>query len=136
MLRSNLGDCELRMGRTGEARMQYRMAVKLIEADLAVSPDEPGLLAQHIMHLAKAGECGLAWSEYRSHRARITQRDAEIQHTLAKAFALCGRRAEALTALRQMAALGAATDLLGSEDEFASLRGDPDFRALLPKQAR
>ena len=51
-------------------------------------------------------------------------------HTLAKAFALCGHRAEAIETLRRMTALGASPALFRSEDEFVSLRSDSGFRAL------
>jgi tetratricopeptide (TPR) repeat protein len=135
-LRGNLGDCYQRMGRPAEARTQYREAARLDEADLTVSPRDGGLLARHLLHLAKAGERERVWAEYQRHRADISDRDVDIQHSLAKAFALCGRRADAIQAIRKMAALGAATDLLRSEDEFASLRGDPGFRALLPGAAQ
>ena len=131
--RANLGDCFRRMGRADSARAHYRMAAQLDEADLRVSPDNADLLAQFVMYLAKAGECDRSWAEQKEHHALLARYDdnSEIQHSLAKAFALCGHRAEAMAALRKMAAKGAATDLLKSEDELASLRGDPAFQALL-----
>ncbi len=129
-LRANLGDCELRMGQADQARAHYREAVRLDEADLAVSPRDGGLLAQYMMHLAKAGDCERASQVYDRHRDAIPDRDAEIQHQVAKAFALCGARGRAGAALRRMAASGATTAILRSEDEFDSLRDDPEFISL------
>jgi tetratricopeptide (TPR) repeat protein len=130
-LRANLGDCYLRMRRPEEARIQYREAVRLNEADLQVSPDDPALHAQYIMHLAKAGDCAASAAAYRTHRTMLPDRDAEIQHMLARAFALCGRDGDAVAALGKMVALGASSELFRSEDEFISLRADSAFRSLV-----
>ena len=130
VLRGNLGDCYQRLGHADDARAQYAEAVRLEEADLQVSPDDPALLSQHIMHLAKAGDCAGSWDVYRRSRSRLPDRDAEILHALAKAFALCGRRSESIAALRRMTALGASPALFRAEDEFVSLRSDSTFLAL------
>ena len=50
----------------------------------------------------------------------MSDRDAEILHALAKAFA----------ALRRMTALGASPALFRAEDEFVSLRSHSKFLAL------
>jgi Flp pilus assembly protein TadD len=136
--RANLGDCYQRMGRADSARAQYREAARLDEIDLRVSPSDAEKVTQLVMYLAKAGDCERSWAEYRKQRTLLARHDdnSEIQRSLAKAFTLCGHRTEALAALRRMAATGAATDLLASEDEFASLRGDPAFRALLRAKVR
>jgi len=135
-LRANLGDCYQRMRRGDEARLQYREALRLDDADLEVSPADPALRARHILHLAKAGECGEAQTEYAAHAQSFSDQDAEIQHMLARSFALCGRRAEAIAALKRMMALGSPAALFRSEDEFASLRTDPAYRALIAGPAR
>ncbi len=131
-LRANLGDCLRRLKRADEAHAEYAGAVALDMADLRVAPHDPRALALAVLHLAQSGACERAWSTYRTHRTLMPDRDVEVQRCLAKAFALCGRRDEAVAALRCMAAQGATTDLLRAEDEFASLRSDSGFRALFP----
>ncbi|MEJ2086575.1 MAG: hypothetical protein P8Y44_13010, partial [Acidobacteriota bacterium] len=51
-------------------------------------------------------------------------------HDFAYLYALCGARAEALSAIREAIDLGVVPQLLAQEDEFISLREDPEFQAL------
>jgi tetratricopeptide (TPR) repeat protein len=62
-----------------------------------------------------AGHLALGWNSY--DRACVLARQ--------------GRRAAALGALREAVAVGWASDLIASDRDLASLRGDPDFEAIV-----
>jgi hypothetical protein len=52
-------------------------------------------------------------------------------HMLAYINALCGEEDAAIEALTRAISLGESTELIRQEDEFRSLRGRPDFQALV-----
>ena len=111
------------------AEAEYRKAVTLMDEELAVTPDNRDLLRRRAMYRAKAGDCNAAVSEAKELNESPT-RTASGGHDLAYIYALCGTRDEALAAIREAIDLGVVPQLLAQEDEFVSLRDDPEFQAL------
>lgn len=126
----NLGDVLVTLGRAAEALPHYREALRLVTASLRDDPENPELLLRQAFYSAKLGDCEAAVPLARSVAAVLPSME-QAAHTLAYAFALCREREAALAALRLAIAYGASAELLRIEDEFAWLRDDPDFEALL-----
>jgi serine/threonine protein kinase/tetratricopeptide (TPR) repeat protein len=128
-LRRNYGDVLLRIGDAAAAEAQYREAVALMDAELAVDPGNAELERRRTMYSAKAGDCESAVP-----KAVALKRDqpptAFSAHEFAYVFALCGARDLAVNAVRESIELGISPELLAQEDEFALLREDPEFLTL------
>ena len=128
-LRRNYGDVLLRLGDAAAAESEYRRAIALMDAELVVNPGNSDLQRRHAMYSAKAGDCELAVREAVTLQGG-QPRTAFSAHDFAYVFALCGDRDLALGAVREAIDLGISPELLGQEDEFASLQDDPEFKAL------
>jgi Flp pilus assembly protein TadD len=129
-LHRNLADLYARQGRPEQAREEYAQALTLVERALAATPEHPRLRLARAQYAAKAGECEVALEQAAALRLSLPA-TAENAHRLAQTFAVCGDRSAALTALAEAIALGRRRDLLAEEDEFRSLREDPEFRNLM-----
>lgn len=129
-LHRNLADLYARRGRDEEARREYAEALRLVERSLSSTPENPRLRLVRALYAAKAGQCDLGVAQARDLRLSLSP-TAETAHRLAQTFAVCGERDDAIAALRQALALGRRPDLLAHEDEFRSLRDDPDFETLM-----
>jgi tetratricopeptide (TPR) repeat protein len=127
--RRNYGDVLLRLGDPAAAEAEYREAVALMDAELAVDPSNGDLQRRRAMYLAKAGDCDSAVPAALELQGSIAQ-TAFSAHELAYVFALCGNRDQALEAVRQAIEQGISPKLMSQEDEFALLRDDPEFQAL------
>ena len=125
--RQNLGDLYARQGRAILARSEYRHALRLVEGELALRPEDLALGVRRVLLLAKAGDCGRAIPDLEALRPGLPTDDAQMVYSLARAQALCGRRAEALDALRKAIAMGVSAKLVREQDEFHSLAQDPEF---------
>jgi Flp pilus assembly protein TadD len=130
----NLADVLLRQQRPDEARDEYRRAAILTGEELAVNPSTRQQL-KYAFYLAKAGDCerGLTAAAAVAGQMEPT---ASSAHTLAQIYAGCGRRQQALRSLEQALQLGFSAKLVRDEDEFAALRGDPEFDRLLASAAQ
>jgi len=126
----NLADLLLRQGRRDEAMERYRTARALVESQLEADPNSHELRLRQAFYSAKAADCDLARDVMLRLRPDLPDM-AQNAHRSAYVFALCDRREEALTELRRAVALGVSPDLIRGEDEFSSLRDDPEFRRLL-----
>jgi tetratricopeptide (TPR) repeat protein len=129
-VRRNLADVLAHVGRDEEARAEYAAALGVVEERLAADPEDPDLQLRRAFFAARSGDCvaALAWAEsLRSELATV----ADAVHQLAYVDALCGRRDAALEGVRRALELGVSPEIIASEDEFASLRGDPEFRELV-----
>ena len=130
MFRQNLGDCLNREGRVDEARDSYRDAVRLAEDDLRMTPQNPELRLARAVYLAKAGECAEAKRAIDEVSPHLPQDVSDYAYRSAMVNSLCGRRAQALDALRRAIALGMPAQTAAEDDEFLALRDDPEFRRL------
>ncbi len=130
-LRINLGDLLLHMGAADSARAAYRDAVALDEALLHDDPQNPARRLHYAVALAKAGDCAGARTSLASARPGLPADDAESAHIVARVEALCGRRADAIAALRRALKLGVSPRMVRAEDEFRALTIDPEIQALM-----
>jgi tetratricopeptide (TPR) repeat protein len=124
----NLGDLDAKIGRPDSASACYVNALGLADEQLHVDPRSIKLQVQRILCLGKLGRC----DDMRDALAAadtIPADNADLAHQLAKAYATCGRRNEALAAARRAVTLGVSPAMLRDEDEFAALVGDPGFPA-------
>jgi serine/threonine protein kinase/tetratricopeptide (TPR) repeat protein len=128
-LRRNYADALRRLGQESEALQQYREAVGLVDQELALNPANRELVRKRSMYAAKAGDCAAALPPAEE-LWRTSPPSAEYAHELAFVFALCERRQRALEAIETSIELGFAPELLRQEDEFRSLRDDPEFLRL------
>jgi Flp pilus assembly protein TadD/TolB-like protein len=126
----NLGDVYLRLGRRELARSEFRLALDLVEERLADSPGRLGLRLARALYSAKAGECGVAVPAAEELATAVAS-DAAALHKIAQTFALCGESGRAIEALRRGVELGLSPRLVLEEDEFAGVRDEAAFEALV-----
>jgi len=82
---------------------------------------------QRILCLAKVGQCDDVHAARAARADTLAAGNAELTHRLAKAYAVCGLRVDALRAAKKAVELGFSPGLLRDEDEFAALVSDPAF---------
>ncbi len=128
-VRRNYGDVLLRLGDSPAAEAEYREAVALMDAELVGNPGNGDLQRHRAMYSAKAGDCDSAVPEAEELMGSQPH-TAFSAHDFAYVYALCGERDRALEAVREAIDLGISPELLGQEDEFASLQADPEFQTL------
>ena len=126
----NLGDALLKLGSREEAMTAYRKAVALNEADLKVNPNDPFALASSAVFLAKAGSADQARA--RLDRAiKLAPTDNRVHHRAAVVRVIIGDRAGALESLKLALQTGFPRSAIAEDDEFESLRNDPQFKTLI-----
>jgi tetratricopeptide (TPR) repeat protein len=125
----NLGDAYTKMGRTAEAERAYRRAIALTQEDLRVNPRDARSLASLAVYLQKVGE-GRQASDRLAEALLVGANDFEVLRRSAQVHALAGRADEALDALEAALGLGFRREIARTEDEFASVRQHPRFKAL------
>jgi tetratricopeptide (TPR) repeat protein len=128
--RRNLADALMRLGRPDEARAEYEQAVRLADAQLAVTPLDADLRVQRTLYLARAGRCAEALAAA-DELARELSPSPMVLRGLARPAALCSDPSQAMARLRQAVELGFPAAALADEDELAALRGRPEFEALV-----
>ena len=126
----NLGDALSRLGRQAEARAAYQRAVALSEADLKVNPTDPRLAAALALHLRKSGASAAARAHIADAVAKAPK-DIEVLYRAAAINALDGKPDEAIRFLRSAIEGGYSRAVAGDDDDFASLRERPEFKALV-----
>ncbi|HVS65533.1 MAG TPA: protein kinase [Thermoanaerobaculia bacterium] len=130
VVRGNLGDVLLKLGRESEARLEYEGALALVEDRAEVFPNAPGVEVAEVFYLAKAERCEEATKADLSRRLKVAE-GRELMR-LAMGAALCDRHQEALGYLEQaLAAGGVSREELRTADEFGALREMPEFTRLL-----
>ena len=130
MYQANLGDLYQRLERPEEAQERYRSASELLEMRVVDDPDDPKYLSDLAFYSAKANDCGRAMTMVPQLEELLPDTGPNA-HMLAYIYALCSEGDAAMEALARAIALGQSTELIRQEDEFRSLRGRPDFRALV-----
>jgi TolB-like protein/Flp pilus assembly protein TadD len=126
----NLADLYAHLGRKDDARAHYLAALDLVEQRLTADPSNLEQRLRRAFYAAHAGRCDQAvgWADG---LALDLPEGAENVHRLAYVYALCGEKAKALAQVKRALDMGIAANLLREEDEFASLRDDPTFKALV-----
>lgn len=127
--RRNLGDALARLGDAAGAREAYQQAVELTEAELRVNPNDAQNLSRLAVYEAKL-ERGDDAVRHAAQAVALLPGDAAIRYRHAVVLALAGRSDEALEVLSEAVAAGYAVTLVIDDDDLASLRDRPAFRAL------
>ena len=126
----NLGDALTQLSRLQEARAAYRRAVTLSEADLKVNPSDPRLMATLALHLRKSGESPAAQARIGDALTRAPK-DIEVLYGMAVIHALDGKHDDAIRFLRSAIEGGYSRARASEDDDLASLKDRPDFKALV-----
>jgi len=126
----NLGDALLRLGNRAEAIAAYQTAVKLIEADLRVNPRDPVLIASSAVYLVKAGRPDEAQSRLVK-ALQLAPNDNVVRQRAAIVNVLTGDRASALESIRLAIQNGYSKSSIAEDDEFETLKNDPQFTRLI-----
>ena len=129
----NLGEAELALGRTREARNHFQKVLRQIEKNrppAGLSPEASMTKAQCLAHLGRRQGGGRA-----SPRGPCEQNpdDPYILQSAALVYALVGDRASALVNIQNALQKGVKPHWFRLP-AFASLRNDPEFRDMLRKR--
>jgi tetratricopeptide (TPR) repeat protein len=121
----NLGDVELKLKRTANARTSFERAKSLTEAQLRVSPGDALLESRLAVYEAKLGHAAPASAGI----AKALQRgsgNAEVLYNAAVVQALGGQRAAAMTSLAAAIKTGISGQVARRDDDLAVLHS-PEF---------
>lgn len=126
-----LGTARLWSAQPEGAAAAFADALALSERHLAGRPHSPRLRRLRALALAYLGRASDAILDL--HEAlQVLPESAALQIDAARVYALAGDRAAGMAWSRRAVELGAPREWL-TGPEFAALRQDPDFRALLPR---
>ena len=126
----NLGDTLAELHDAAGAQMQYLAALDLAAAQLKVNPKDSASLSLSALVEAKLGRS----SDARAHigaALAITPLDKDVRYRDATIAALFGERDRALAALKGAIAVGYSALLAVRDLDLQSLRGLPEFAALV-----
>lgn len=126
----NLGDAYRRLGRQAEARRAYQQAVRLAEAEVAVSPGDARAIARLAVYQAKAGDDAAARRSL-ADATRLAADDAQVQLRAGVVHALAGRIDPALDAIARALAKGITPRAVAAEEDFERLRQQPRFAGMV-----
>jgi len=118
------------MGKTEEALVAYRLALREIERHVELNPDDAGAYTMGAVSLIRVGErkAGLEWA---SRALEIDPADARIQYNVACLFALEGESEKAIECLENAVKAGFAhRNWVEKDPDLDSLREIPRFKAL------
>jgi tetratricopeptide (TPR) repeat protein len=126
----NLGDAYRRLGDARHAGESYQRALTLISSELKVDPSHAGNVSTMAVYLAKAGRYVEARTRI-GDALRMAGQDPNVLFRAAVVHALSGRSAEAIETLEAAIARGVRPARIASEDDFATLRNDRRYTALV-----
>jgi TolB-like protein/tetratricopeptide (TPR) repeat protein len=129
VVRRNLADVLVDLGRRPEALEHYREALRLTKEKLSNDPTDVALKLEQSIYAAKSDHCDEAVVVADALAKELPQ-TAGYTHDLASAYALCGRQREALDALSTAVRLGYSREAILKETEFEGLSKDPRFKAI------
>jgi tetratricopeptide (TPR) repeat protein len=129
VVRRNLADVLVDLDRRPEALEHYREALRLTKEKLSNDPGDVALRLDVATYAAKSEGCDEAVAVADVLAKELPQTPG-YTHDLASAYAMCGRKREALDALEAAVRLGYSREALVQETEFAGLSQDPRFKAL------
>jgi serine/threonine protein kinase/tetratricopeptide (TPR) repeat protein len=130
----NLGDAYTRLGRKADALRVYREAVRLAEAEVAVSPGDARAIARLAVYQAKAGDDAGARRSL-GVAQKLAPADEQVQLRAGVVHALAGRAEAALDAIERAIAGGIAPLSVATEEDFEKLRPMPRFAAMVANPA-
>jgi serine/threonine-protein kinase len=129
----NLGVAYEQLSRRREARAAYARARDLYEQLRRVNPRDAGVVAALAICEVKLGHHRAA-ERHLEEALALAPRDAEVRYRAAAVHALTGRPTQALDELDRALSLGASPSVARVEPDFSSLRGLPEFKALLARK--
>ncbi len=129
-LMGNLGDAYRASGRVHDAAATYDKAIALANAQLEVNPRDAGTKADLAFYYAKKGDTVQGEQIIREARA-IDASAPQLIYMEAQIYALAGKQAEALKALREAFQKGYPAEEAQRDPELVSLRDSPPFRKLI-----
>jgi serine/threonine-protein kinase len=136
----NLGDAyRWSSNKKDQAKPAYAHAIQLVREEIAKNPKQIELRADLAMYLAKSGDQDGALKELKPVEAAHVTNPADL-YVSALVYELCGKRDQALAALRAAVKAGQDLNDIKNEPEFVSLRADPRYHltilsAAAPKPA-
>jgi tetratricopeptide (TPR) repeat protein/predicted Ser/Thr protein kinase len=125
-LRRDLADVYTRLGRERDARAMYEQAISLAQQDLKVNSRDAIAVALIAICEAKIGRRGEA-ERHAAEAITLAPNSFDVRIRVGKVYAALNDRAAALNAVRTAVALGYEPKMLRDDDEFGSLRSDPEF---------
>lgn len=122
----NLGDAYRRLGRPTDARRAYQQAVRLAQAEVAVSPGDARAIARLAVYQAKTGDDAAARRSL-ADATRLAPDDGQVQLRAGVVHALAGRTDSALDAIARAIGGGITRRAVAAEEDFDRLRPLPRF---------
>ncbi len=130
MLMGNLADAYRWSGQPDRANATYERAIALGFKQLQVNPRDANVLEQLGLYYAKKGDAIQALDFMRRARA-LSPADVNMIYNQAVVFAIGGRTAEALKALREALQKGYSLEEIKSDPELGTLQALPEFKKLV-----
>lgn len=133
LARRNLADSYRRAGDAASARAEYERAVQAANAVLRINPRDAATISQLAICEARLGRASAA-ERHAAEAAAQPTANRDVFGRQAQVLALIGQPDRALAALRKAVSAGYLP--ASADDEFASLRANPGFLALLKAPGR
>jgi eukaryotic-like serine/threonine-protein kinase len=130
MMMGNLADAYRWSGQPDRANATYERAIALGFKQLQVNPRDANVLEQLGLYYAKKGDAIQALDFMRRARA-LSPADVNMIYNQAVVFAIGGRTAEALKALREALQKGYSLEEIKSDPELGTLQSLPEFKKLV-----
>jgi serine/threonine-protein kinase len=131
VLWANLGDAyRWTPGNQAKAREAFAAALRLLNDEIRLHPDDTTLLSQRALYLAKQGDARAAL-ETADGLIKQKEKDPQNLYSLALAFELSGSRPKSLAALSQAIRNGYSIEEVKKDPELASLRRDVQYQRML-----
>ena len=130
----NLGDARwLALGQQDRARQAWDSAAGLARGQLAINPADAQVRSSLAVYEAQLGNRAAALSDIARARRTLSS-NARVLSKAARVYELCGRRNEALAALKAALQTGESPENLRREPGMAALRRDPACAQVLTKE--
>src|SRR5712692_1935563 len=130
MLVGNLADAYRWYNQIEKANATYERAIALGFKQLQVNPRDANVLEQLGLYYAKKGDAIQALDFMRRARA-LSPANVGMIYSQAVVFAISGRAAEALKALREALQKGYSLEQIKSDPELGALQSLPEFKKLV-----
>src|SRR6266849_317319 len=130
MMMGNLADAYRWSNQVDKANATYERAIALGFKQLQVNPRDANVLEQLGLYYAKKGDAIQALDFMRRARA-LSPADVNMIYNQAVVFAIGGRTAEALKALREALQKGYSLEEIKSDPELGTLQALPEFKKLV-----
>jgi serine/threonine-protein kinase len=129
-LHGNLGDAWLRLGQRQRANAAYAKGLELAKGLLQVNPKDARALSAEAVFEQKLGR-GLEAARHADEALALAPKDSTVLFRRAVVHALAGEHPAALVALTQAVEQGYSRVMAKHDEDLASLRGLPEYSALV-----